>query len=427
MSFECDACHFKNTDVQAAGTIQEQGTKFTFKIETAADLQRQIVKSDTAVFRIEDLDLEIPKGRGRLTNVEGILMEVAADLETDQDRREKDHPDLFAKLNKVISEVKNIAQATGLPVTISLDDTAGNSMIEPSPMDGPKYSRKEYKRNATQNASLGLADTAGTAEGADNGTGVASVDPSMEGLDILEGQIYTFPCDCPGCTKPAAINMQMVNIPYFKQVIITAVTCDHCEYRSNEVKTGGEVPKQGQRIWLDVERPEDLSRDILKSETCCLKIEECGVEVQPGTMGGRFTTVEGLLSQMRDDLRSSIFDIDDEAGGDSMPSSTKSAWQRFFSKLDEAIHAKIKYTILLEDPLANSYVQSVTAPEPDPQIRSESYDRTEEEEDDLGILHMRTHLNEHGEYVREDELTLKDLSLEDKTNAPLSSQGDGTS
>jgi zinc finger protein len=115
---------------------------------------------------------------------------------------------------------------------------------------------------------------------------------------------------------------------------------------------------------------------------------ELGLSVEPGTLGGRFTTIEGLLTQVRDDLKSNVFDTGD--GGDSMNSEAKQKWTVFFHNLTAAINGEAKFTITLEDPLASSYVQSFTAPEPDPKIKVEDYIRTEAEEEDLGLSDMRT-------------------------------------
>ena len=155
--------------------------------------------------------------------------------------------------------------------------------------------------------------------------------------------------------------------------------------KSNEVKTGGAVPELGRRITLSVENPEDLSRDILKSESCALLCPELELSVEPGTMGGRFTTIEGLLTQVRDDLHANVFDAEGSEGGDSMVGQTRKSWEEFFSRLDKAIKAEIKFTVILQDPMASSYVQSFTAPEPDAQIIVEDYERTEEEKEDLGL------------------------------------------
>jgi zinc finger protein len=139
---------------------------------------------------------------------------------------------------------------------------------------------------------------------------------------------------------------------------------------------------------VSIENKEDLSRDILKAESCALSCPELNLSVEAGTLGGRFTTIEGLLTQVRDDLRSSIFDAG--GGGDSTVSATKTKWDDFFSQLSSAIDGEVKFTIVLSDPLASSYVQSFAAPEPDAQMKVEDYERTEEEEEDLGLRDMKT-------------------------------------
>lgn len=422
MSFFCEHCSFSNCEVQAAGEIQPRGARYILKMDQLPDMERQIVKSDSAVFRIEDVDLEVPAGRGRLTNVEGILSDILRDLEKPQKQRKQEDPELYEKIDAIVQRLIKMMSGSQFPYTISLDDPAGNSWIEPSPVDGAgKYTRTDYARTPEQNASLGLSGGDEEAEAQNEAVDVEAakrakmadlgaeqvVHEELEGgvaevYNIVDGQMYSLPLHCPGCAKPAQMNIQSVNIPYFKQVIITAVVCTHCGYRTNDVKTGGEFPDKGQRIRLSVESSKDLRRDILKSETCCLKIPECSVEVEPGTMGGRFTTVEGLLIQIRDDLRGNVFDVDDVAGGggDSMLSDSKTAWTGFFGRLDSAIRGEVKYTVVMEDPLANSYVQSFFAPDPDPQIQIEEYTRTAQEEDELGLNDMKTHRNAEGEYER---------------------------
>ena len=225
----------------------------------------------------------------------------------------------------------------------------------------------------------------------------------MDDVEILEGKTYDLPASCPGCTKIAQLLIQKVNIPHFKEVILMNTSCGACGYQTKDVKTGGEVSAKGKRISLDVKSSRDLNRDILKSESCLLRIPEFDLSVEPGTMGGRFTTLEGLLTQLRDDLKGAVYDIDEDVPSDSMAESDKGKWKAFFAQMDKAITVSIPYTVVMEDPLANSYCQNFDVPGPgnDPQLRSEEYDRTEEEEDHLGLADMKTKLNEDGEYVKE--------------------------
>ncbi|KAJ4367286.1 nucleolar zinc-finger protein [Neocucurbitaria cava] len=408
MSFECPHCHFKNSEIQSAGEIQQRGVKFTLKVETADDLSRQIIKGDTAIFRVEEIDLEIPPGRGQMTNVEGVLSMVAQDLEQKQEERKQAVPEVYEKVQGVIDTLKQMASGVRLPFKITIDDPAGNSSIEPpNVLHAGKYSRHEYPRSAAQNEALGLGDTSGEAPPTEirpeyhashmypemPSTSAPMVN-NVDEDDIVENQVYSFPASCPGCTKSCTTNMKMVNIPHFKQVVLMSTVCDHCGYRSNEVKTGGEVPAKGRRITVSIGSKEDLSRDILKAESCALSCPELNLSVEPGTLGGRFTTVEGLLTQVRDDLKSSVFDTGD--AGDSVDAASREKWNVFFAQLDAAIGGEVKFTIVLDDPLASSYVQSFTAPDPDPQLKLEDYERTEAEEEELGLKDMKTEGYEEG-------------------------------
>ncbi|KAL1971344.1 hypothetical protein VTN77DRAFT_296 [Rasamsonia byssochlamydoides] len=390
-SFECPHCYFKDNSVKSADQIQPLGSKYTLVVENEEDLQRQVIKSDTAIFRLETLDLEMPKGESQLTNVEGILLKIHTSLESEQPLRRIQAPELYNALEPIIEKIGQMLNREAFPFTISLDDPTGNSWIAPTTHDkGNKYKRQDYRRTHEQNEQLGIAADPEAIRNEAPTMIQSAGDPAD--LDIIDGKVYSLPAECPGCTKACVVNMQKVSIPHFKDVFIWSTVCDHCGYRTNEVKTGGAIPEKGRRITLKVERIEDLSRDILKSDTCALYSEELDMSVQPGTLGGRFTTVEGLLTEVRDQLHGQIFDIDDTAhtGGDSMSTSDKETWTRFFDRLDAAIKGELKFVVTLEDPLANSYVQSLCDPGPDPQIHIEEYTRTDEEEDELGLKDMKT-------------------------------------
>jgi len=349
------------------------------------DFARQVVKSDTCVVKFIELDLEVPAGRGQLTNVEGILTMVLEDLEIGQEARKEQMPEVYTKVDEIIQKGKAMVAGNSFPFRLSLDDPAGNSWIEPDQKDGVgKWSKVDYARTPEQNEALGL----GEGEQEETQPTGQPTRADFEDDDIIPNEVYSFPATCPGCNKHCVTHMKMVEIPHFKQVVIMSTVCDHCGYRSNEVKTGGEVPEKGKKITLKVESATDLARDILKSESCALECPELELSVNPGTLGGRFTTVEGLLTQIRDDLRSSIFG--DSEGGDGVQAESKQRWEKFFAGLDEAINGERKFTVVLKDPLASSYVQNLFLPEQDPQIETEEYERTEEEEEDLGLADMKT-------------------------------------
>ncbi|CAK7895662.1 hypothetical protein CAAN1_05S04654 [[Candida] anglica] len=418
MSFECPHCGFKNSEIQPAAQIAEKGSRYILKIEDKKDFNRQVVKSESATCRFNELDIEIPPKRGQLTNVEGLLTEMIADLESDQPARQTAQPEVYEKINEVIAKINSYinAEPNTLPLTFSVDDPAGNSWIEYLPGESThKWSMYEYSRTAEQNVFLGLISEddvaqqrlvesknkkAATAKNISssianeqNAADEENKNPKSTGfisdeteIENLANEVQTFSATCPTCYSGCETHMKTVNIPHFKDVIIMSTVCDECGYKSNEVKTGGAIPDQGKKITLKVTDPEDLARDILKSETCGLNIPELNLDLTPGTLGGRFTTIEGLLTQVYEELHGRVF----TQTSDSMDTETKARWTTFFARLQDAVDGKIGFTIHMLDPLASSYIQNVYAPDNDPNMSIEEFERSHEQNEDLGLNDMKT-------------------------------------
>lgn len=91
---------------------------------------------------------------------------------------------------------------------------------------------------------------------------------------------------------------------------------------------------------------------LYKSETCNLFIPELQLEVGPATLGGRFTTVEGLLVNIKEQL-----DTQGSMFTDSSDEKLKLQMVQFFKKLDSAIACETPFTLILDDPAGNSYAQ----------------------------------------------------------------------
>jgi zinc finger protein len=73
-------------------------------------------------------------------------------------------------------------------------------------------------------------------------------------------------------------------------------------------------------------------------------------------LGGRFTTLEGILEQVYEELSEKAL------VGDSAAPSGKSSFEIFLSNLKELKSASRPFTVILDDPLANSYIQNIYAP-----------------------------------------------------------------
>ena len=114
----------------------------------------------------------------------------------------------------------------------------------------------------------------------------------------VQSDAMEFDVECDNCGHIGKVRMCTCSIPYFKEIIIMAFTCDHCGKRSTEVKVGGGIPEKATKYTITVTKREDMDRDIFKSETAEIEIPEIGVTVVSGSLGGIYSTVEGLLEKV---------------------------------------------------------------------------------------------------------------------------------
>ncbi|KAI1230694.1 hypothetical protein IHE44_0008570 [Lamprotornis superbus] len=413
-SFSCASCSWSNTEIQSAGRIQEQGVRYTLTVTSRQDMNREVVKTDCASGRIPELEFEIPafSQKGVLTTIEGIIDRAVAGLEQDQPARRATDKEVARKIDEFIGKLRQLKEvnspftfdgSSGALVLQILDDPSGNSFVENphAPQRDEALVVTHYRRSPQQAAVLGLegeevdAKLSDAAEDLrDEVGGTAELRDTWDSCPRLAGtfwlplslpQVLQFNTNCPECNAPASTNMKLVQIPHFKEVIIMATNCDSCGHRTNEVKSGGAIEPQGTRITLRITDPSDMTRDILKSETCSVEIPELEFELGMGALGGKFTTLEGLLKDIRDLVEKNPFTL-----GDSSTPSRTGKLQEFIGKLQDIIEGKAQVHFIMDDPAGNSYLQNVYAPEEDPELSVQRYERTFEQNEELGLNDMKT-------------------------------------
>ncbi|KAL1238767.1 Zinc finger protein [Trichinella spiralis] len=348
LSFECDKCGYKNNEVSSGGKVQEFGLRLQLKILNKLDLNRQVVKSEYATVSLPELEFEIPAGEhtGEITTLEGIILRAKSSLsEVIEDRQvSKDVKE------KLITFVDKLSQLINCETEFSMiiDDPSGNSFIEnphPEKID-TQLTTIHYHRSLQQEKLLGLvADDVEESNDED-------APPVWESREAIRNEVLHFSVDCPNCLKQAETNMKFINIPYFKEVIIMATCCEHCGHRTNEVKSASELE----------------------------------LEVGMGIVGSKFTTVEGLLKSLKETFENqSCFSLGDSASPDQ-----QQRMRSFLEKLDQASQGKFAYHLIFDDPSGNSYIESLTAPNPDSKLKVEFYERSWEQNEELGLNDMNT-------------------------------------
>ncbi|XP_029006251.1 zinc finger protein ZPR1 [Betta splendens] len=378
-SFSCANCSWSNTEIQSAGRIQDQGVCYTLTVKTKQDLNREVVKADSATTRIPELDFEIPPftQKGSLSTVEGLLDRAVAGLEQDQPVRRATDPEVSDKIDEFIRKLKKLKEVED-EFTLVIEDPSGNSFVENpvAPQKDEALTVVHFKRTVQQEQQLGIRADDDDALG----------EPAGNDLDTMRGEVLVFNTNCPECNAPASTNMKLVQVPHFKEVVIMATNCESCGHRTNEVKSGGATEELGTRITLHVTSPSDMTRDLLKSETCSVIIPELEFELGMAALCGKFTTLEGLLN----DIKELTVSKNPFFCGDSSTSDRLQKLGEFGQKVDKVIAGELHVHVVLDDPAGNSYLQNVYAPDPDPEMTIEKYTRSFEQNEELGLNDMKT-------------------------------------
>jgi zinc finger protein len=453
-SFYCEACGERNNEVTFGGEIQPQGCVYELKVTKAEDMDRQLIKSDSAIIRIPELDLEIPAmtQRGAISTIEGVLKKAAEDLGMYQAERMQQMPEAGIKVAQIIGQLTMMSNRfpSSLPFHMVVDDCAGNSFVENplAPSTDPNLRIRYYNRSAEQDTSLGLQPEAETgvfkddaqsnfqalmgknsggfgqlkgagATAAPTTTTVAAdattTDAGMDtAVDKEKGEeisaqeqtheaavaqpeeaeaaeeddsgVVCIPTCCPHCGVEGDTRSALTSIPHFKEVLIMAFNCKDCGFRTNEVKGGGGVPTYGTEVTLRVSCAADLSRDLLKSDTAMVAIPDLDLELAHGSLGGMFTSVEGLLQKIVQKLlESNPFAVGDSSvNNHSLDHSARDRFGDFIDRLKQFAKGEVfPFSVQLRDPLGNSFISSQlgssTPPEMDQALTMVDFERSFEE------------------------------------------------
>jgi zinc finger protein len=451
VSFLCPECGERNNDVTFGGEIQVQGVVFTLTIESKADLDRQIIKADSASVSIQELDFEIPAmtQKGGISTIEGVLKTAAKNLALFQAERMEDNPEVGAKVADIISSLTMIAMGFGpYPVHLVLNDPSGNSFIQNlvAPAKDPQMETRNYFRNAEQDKSLGLEAGSGMfkddndtnykslVEGGGFGALKTSAISEVKQSSAVEmtastevqeedkfhrlgrSEAVSIPSDCPSCFAMGESLTAMTDIPHFKEIIIMCFDCKECGYRNSEVKGGGAIPTLGTETHLLVTSADDMKRDVLKSDTAMIVIPELDLELSHGTLGGLYTTVEGLLNKITKNLVENNFSMGDSATNhhstDEKVMSAGGKWKAFIARLKEVAEGKVfPFTLQMRDPMGNSFISaplgSFLPPECDHNLTNFEFERSWQENEDFGMNDINTKDYESG-YVEDTGPVLSD-------------------
>ncbi|CAH8505397.1 unnamed protein product [Schistosoma rodhaini] len=388
-SFSCPHCGYENRSLMPASQIQDKGQRITLKVNNVKDMNRRVVIPVGSTVSIPEYDSSFPFSDGVVSTIEGIITGFVDNLNSLQPERKESQPDLALKIEKFIEQLRTLIKVDK-PFSLVIDDPSGNGFIENylAPNDDPQIEIETYVRTPEQNELLGLQ--AQPVEQVDNSSDSKTIqkESNSETSKIEKDEVMSLNVNCPSCNTLTENKMKVVDIPHFKEVILMAINCPVCGFRDSEVKSGGGVSPKGRHYKLRITNIYDLSRDILVSETAAVKIPELDFESMGGTLGGRFTTIEGLLVAITKQLVSTNPFI---VGDSSSAEETAGRLGSIINEIKEITSGnKLNILFELNDPAGNSYIQNLYAPDPDPELEMIEYERSEEENEFLGLTDMKT-------------------------------------
>lgn len=125
-SMTCSSCKYHKADVEATET--KEPSRFTFEISSEEDMKVRVVKSSEATVKIPHITTITPgpASQGYVSNIEGILRRVKAQIESVKDTSEDDDEKKKAKnlLNKIMKIMWGQEKQK-----IIIEDPSGNSAI----------------------------------------------------------------------------------------------------------------------------------------------------------------------------------------------------------------------------------------------------------------------------------------------------------
>lgn len=157
---------------------------------------------------------------------------------------------------------------------------------------------------------------------------------------------------CPICFSEKGLTMiaHSSDIPYFGEHTQLTILCPSCGWRHTDF-----IPAEGKKpgAWsLDIDDVNMLTVRIIRSSSCTVKINDLGLEVEPGgATTGYVSNIEGVLNRFEDAIqlmyRQSKSDDDTD---------TIEKCEKLLEKIELVKNGKLSVNITLLDPMGRSQI-----------------------------------------------------------------------
>jgi zinc finger protein len=162
--------------------------------------------------------------------------------------------------------------------------------------------------------------------------------------------------DCPVCggQKTLEVTNRTDNIPYFGDILETAVLCKECGYQSSDsISLSQNDPM---RFILEIDESK-LNTRVAKSQTATLTIPDLGLKVEPGPKSqGYVSNVEGILNRFESAIVRAL-----TLEGENIDKTVEDNALNLIEKLASIKMGELSTKLVLEDPFGNSVIDDEDA------------------------------------------------------------------
>ena len=162
--------------------------------------------------------------------------------------------------------------------------------------------------------------------------------------------------DCPVCggKKTLEVTNRTDNIPYFGDILETAVSCKSCGYQtSDSISLEHNDPI---RFILTIDNSK-LNVRVAKSQTATVTLPELGLKVEPGPKSqGYVSNVEGILNRFEDAVIRAL-----KLEGDKIDSDVQENALNIIDYIAKIKLGELSTLLILEDPFGNSVIDDEDA------------------------------------------------------------------
>lgn len=157
--------------------------------------------------------------------------------------------------------------------------------------------------------------------------------------------------ECPVCGSELTLMTDTYYAPHFGELFLSSAACE-CGFKYSD--SFSLDTKEPIRYKMEI-REDNLSTKVIRSTSGTVRIPEIGIDLEPGPASqGFITNLEGVLRKMEN-----VVQVAKGWNSDNYKKMKKCDW--ILDQINETIDGDTKLTLVLEDPLGNSVVDSEEA------------------------------------------------------------------